>query len=148
MYTFKEYCDMYDQYFNQAVIWLLKRRRYRMIKLTSVIMIDRQENYACFKAIRDISYITLYNFFILIQLYITFYKKQMIEYYMKNPIVNSKSFKAFFVSTIAHELTHRKQWLYDYNKSYTKYLKAYKENSESFEKEAMYVELRLWKNLK
>ena len=66
MYTFKEYCDMYDQYFNQAVIWLLKRRRYRMIKLTSVIMIDRQENYACFKAIRDGSYITLY-------------KKQMIE---------------------------------------------------------------------
>lgn len=135
MYTFKEYCDMYDQYFNQAVIWLLKRRRYRMIKLTSVIVIDRQENYACFKAIRDVSYITLY-------------KKQMIEYYMKNPIVNSKSFKAFFVSTIAHELTHRRQWLYDYNKSYTKYLKAYKENSEFFEKEAMYVELRLWKNLK
>ena len=25
-----------------------------MIKLTSVIVIDRQENYACFKAIRDI----------------------------------------------------------------------------------------------
>ena len=135
MYTFKEYCDMYDQYFNQAVIWLLKRRRYRMIKLTSVIVIDRQENYACFKAIRDISYITLY-------------KKQMIEYYMKNSIANSKSFKAFFISTIAHELTHRRQWLYDYNKSYTKYLKAYKKNSEPFEKEAMYVELRLWKNLK
>lgn len=135
MYTFKEYCDMYDRYFGQAVIWLLKRRRYIMIKLVSVTTIDRRENYACFKAMRDVSYITLY-------------KKQMIEYYMKNPIAKSKSFKAFFVSTIAHELTHRNQWLHDYNKSYAKYLKAYKENSEPFEKEAMYVELRLWKNLK
>ena len=37
--SFEEDLNLDLDKFNQAVIWLLKRRRYRMIKLTSVIIL-------------------------------------------------------------------------------------------------------------
>lgn len=129
-----KYREMFDSLVNLCVNWMYNRKRYRMTKIIVVDTIEERQNYAEFKATRSLSQIVLY-------------KRHMIDFYLSNSVANSKSFKAFFISTVAHELTHRHQWI-KRNKDYSLYLSEYKRKKTELENEAVCVEKRIWKMMK
>lgn len=127
-----EYRSQFDTLVRLCVQWLVNRRRYRMTKIIVIDTIQERSNYAEFKANRSLSQIILY-------------KRHMIDFYINNSVANSKTFKAFFISTIAHELVHRHQWIVR-NRDYNAYLSEYRKNKQQLENEAVMIEKRIWKH--
>lgn len=125
--------DEFDRLVELTIARFIKRPRFRHLK---IVVEDKhnEDYYAAFSAVGRTAFITLY-------------KPSMIDFYNTSDFAKTKSFKTFFMATIAHELVHREQW-FKMGRNFKKFQILYKTNSEKMEQPACRIEMRIWKAFK
>lgn len=124
----------FDMLAKDAMIWFNKRKRYNDTKLEIINTANTTgKEYACYKKILGTSKIIIY-------------KPSFIEFYCTNLKKISK-LNVFFISTIAHELVHRKQCAYIYHNDFSEFVAAYKNNKFEIEALSDHYEYRVFKSL-